>query len=504
MDGTPHHVDSFAANASAPLLSPEERLVCADIARQDLYFFARYMFLQRRGFPWLRSDHHQLICDALMRVYRGECRRLIINIPPRYSKTELAVVNFIAWCLGNVPDAEFIYTSYSAKIATKFSYHCRELVKHPSYQAIFPYTTVSNESKAKDDWATTRGGTVYATGCEGTITGFGAGKAHDGFGGAIIVDDPLKVSDARSANALLKAVEFFTETLETRLNNPMKTPIIVIMQRLNEADLSGFLLKEGGASGNGEEWEHLCLPAIQVDPKTNEERSLWPAKHPLDKLLEMRRAKPYSFSGQYQQSPVTPEGNVFKPGELRLIPALPTDARITWVRGWDFAGSVPEPGKDPDWSVGLKLGKHGPRGKESYVIAHVERDRAGPEGTRKQVKQTAKLDGRRVFIDIPEDPGQAGKAQVLDYTKMLRGYRVFSSPERGDKVSRAEPFAAQVNVGNVSVVQGEWNQKLFDEMRMFPNGLHDDQVDGGSRAFNRLLTVRGGLNISDTAVERIS
>lgn len=493
MDGT----------ALAPvLLTPDERRVSRDIARQDLYFFARYMFLQRRGFQWLRSPHHQLICDALMRVFTGECRRLIINIPPRYSKTELAVVNFIAWCLGRVPDAEFIYTSYSAKIATKFSYHCRELVKHAEYQSIFPSTIVSSESKAKDDWATTRGGTVYATGCEGTITGFGAGKAHDNFGGAIIIDDPIKVTDARSANALLRAVEFFTETLETRLNNPMKTPIILIMQRLNEGDLAGFLLKEAGATGNGETWEHLCLPAIQVN-EHGEEVALWETKHPLSKLREMRTAKPYSFAGQYQQKPVAPEGNIFLPSKINLLPALPTGQRIVWVRGWDFAGSVPTPGRDPDYTVGLKLGRYGPRGHERYVIAHVERDRGGPEGTQRQVKQTAKLDGRRTIIDIPEDPGQAGKMQVLAFTKMLAGYRVVSSPERGDKVTRAEPFAAQVNVGNVDAVQGEWNQALFDEMRVFPNGLHDDQEDAGSRAFNRLLTIKSGFTITDELLEKV-
>ena len=92
--------------------SAAQKLVAAELARNDLYFFTRYMFMQKRGYSWLQALHHSLICAALMRVFRGECNRLIINIPPRYSKTEIAVVNFVAWCFGQVPDCEFIHASY--------------------------------------------------------------------------------------------------------------------------------------------------------------------------------------------------------------------------------------------------------------------------------------------------------------------------------------------------------------------------------------------------------
>ena len=111
-----------------------ERLVAAEMARQDLYFFARYMFQRRRGYTWRRAAHHRAICDALMRVYRGECRRLIINIPPRYSKTELAVLMFIAWTMGHAPDSEFIHTSYSATLAANNSAAVRDLIQHEAYR----------------------------------------------------------------------------------------------------------------------------------------------------------------------------------------------------------------------------------------------------------------------------------------------------------------------------------------------------------------------------------
>jgi hypothetical protein len=161
--------------------SAGEQLIAAAKARDDLYFFARWMFAQRRRYRWIRGPHHKAICDALMRVFRGECIRLIINIPPRYSKTELAVVNFIAWALGQVPDAEFIHASYAAPLAVANSAAVRALVQHEAYQAIFPECRLASD--AKSHWTTTAGGVMYAAGAGGTITGFGAGKHRAGFGG---------------------------------------------------------------------------------------------------------------------------------------------------------------------------------------------------------------------------------------------------------------------------------------------------------------------------------
>lgn len=122
-----------------------------------------------------------------------------------------------------------------------------------------------------------------------------------------------------------------------------------------------------------------------------------------------------------------------------------------------------------------------------YVIADVARARLGPDERDALLLNTAVRDGRRVSIGLPQDPGQAGKTQTLYLTRKLSGFRVKTSPESGDKVTRAEPFAAQVNVGNVLILRGAWNDELIDEMRMFPNGKHDDQVDALSRAFSELI-----------------
>ena len=469
-------------------LTPKERIAANFAASADLYTFTRWMFYQRRGYIWQRADHHPVICEALMRVFCGECKRLIINIPPRYSKTEIAVVNFMAWALGQVPDAEFIHTSYSGKLATGNAWQTRELVQSQEYREIFPDVVLRQDSAARDEWRTTEGGCVYAVGAGGTITGYGAGKHRPGFGGAIIIDDPHKADEARSDAIRGGVIEWFQNTLESRKNGP-DTPIIVIMQRLHERDLVGWLL----AGGNGEEWEHVCLPAIREDGT-----ALWPEKHDIATLERMRTASPYTFAGQYMQAPSPGEGNIIKPDRMEVVEALPATG-IQWIRAWDLASSVPKAGSDPDWTVGVKWGKNG---DGRLFIADVVRMRGTPDEVEAVIVNTAQRDGRGVRISIPQDPGQAGKSQVLYLTKKLMGYRVTSSPETGDKVTRAEPMAAQINVGNVSMLRAPWNDALLAEMRVFPNGAHDDQVDGCSRAFNHLTAKAGPLAISDATLRQ--
>lgn len=781
---------------SSSLLSPQQaakHLFNRRKSREDLYEFTRHIFKSRKGYDWINAPHHDTICNALMRVFRGECKRLIINIPPRYSKTEIAVVNFMAWALGRVPDAEFIHTSYSGRLAANNAWQARELVQSSEYRRIFPETVLREDSKARDEWRTTSGGCVYAVGAGGAITGYGAGKHRPGFGGCfpywqpvetelgpiaigeivtkqmpvrvwslneqsgvkelrpidtfwtnqennlvrvhlsdgssfdctpdhkiltssgwvpaaqlsqslhlmdaqpcfrhslrsrfsgigcngdnisavfrlvlprwsgevfcnaspclpgfylpdnaliytipgsknaawkiageyldnlisgkfcpwpsfkhwkcsvvesvlhvlglgspceifkaivstisvqvpslvsmvwtrtlesfknkvgdvsqcdlpiygevdpeislsifarlehanwssttnvssirdfikskgsfdkfpvfvenighvdttyclevrdnnnfilsqsgaivkncIIIDDPHKADEARSDVMRGNVLEWFQNTLESRKNSP-NTPIILIMQRLHEDDLSGFLL----SGGNGEEWEHICLPALQPGGT-----ALWPEKHSVEELLRMEQAAPYTFSGQYQQRPSPADGGIFKPDQIGTVEAEP--AGCQWVRGWDLASTT-----EGDWTAGVKIGKS----KDGmFIVADVCRVRVGPDQRDAAIKNAADMDGRLVKISIPQDPGQAGKTQVLYMTRALAGFNVASSPESGDKVTRAEPFAAQVNVGNVSMVKGAWNRAFVDELRMFPNGTNDDQVDAASRAFAELIS----------------
>ncbi len=458
-------------------MTPDEEFAAKQLAQVDLYFFSRWMFLKRRKYKWIRAAQHKAICDALMRVFRGECKRLIINVPPRYSKTELVVVNFIAWALGLVPDAEFIHTTYATPLALNNSEQTRDVIRHEAYQEIFPGTKLASEGKGH--WKTTEGGVMYATGSGGTITGFGAGKHREGFGGAIIIDDPHKPDEVKSDVIRKGVLDWFQNTLESRKNSP-ETPIILIMQRLHEYDLAGFLLD----GGNGEEWEHVCLSAWQYDDEGND-IPLWPEKHDAETLRRMERANPYVFAGQYRQMPSPPDGGTFKPDNITIVDAIPVAENgkpfvIKWVRGWDFAST-----SDGDFTAGGKLGLL-PDGR--LIIADMVRDRMGPDQRDAVLVNTAISDTSTVKVSIPQDPGQAGKTQVMYLVRRLAGFNVHTSPETGSKENRADPLASQINVGNVLMLRSTWNKELVDEMRLFPNGNFDDQVDSLSRAYAALLS----------------
>lgn len=450
-------------------MTPAELAVAAEMARNDLYFYARFMFKARKRLTWLRGQHHSLIFDALMRVYRGEAPNLLINMPPRYSKTE-SVTSFMTWAMGHHPDAEFIYISYAAPLAEENSGNMRQMMLSPEYRAIFPGAVLQHDSRSKQHWKTTANGVMYAAGSEGTITGFGAGKERDGFGGCIVIDDPLKPTEARSATTRGGVTNNFNETIKSRRNQPEKTPIILIMQRLHMEDLAGYAL----AGSSGLQWEVLNLPALREDGS-----ALWPAKHSAETLRAMEREHPYVFAGQYQQRPAPAAGGDFKPDRIEVVDVMPAGT-YTRVRGWDLAASK---NRTSAYTVGVKLARHLETGRT--FVEDVKRERGDPFEVRKLIKATATQDGPGVLQSIPQDPGQAGKVQVADFASLLNGHLVKFSPESGDKEDRAGPFASQVNAGNVYALRADWNHDYFEELRMFPNAFKD-QVDASSRAFGEM------------------
>lgn len=444
-------------------MTPEEKANCMS----SLYEFTKAMFKARKGVDFMCNWHHEAICNALEKVVTGQTNRLIINIPPRGSKTEIAVVNFIAWATGLFPNSEWIHASYSKRIAGNNTYNTRELMTHETYNEIFPWIGIRSDSSAKDEFRTSAGGVIYATGSEGTITGYGAGGMDNSeFRGAIIIDDPHKAGEADSDVSRQGVLDWFQTTMESRKNNP-DTPIIVIMQRLHEEDLAGWLIN----GGNGEKWETVIIPAINEDGT-----SFWEKKFPVDMLHRLERTNPYVFAGQYLQLPAPKDGGTFKPAEIEIIDALPHS--IKWIRGWDLASTVK---KTSDYTSSTKLGiKDG-----VTYIADVHRFKGTPDEVENTIVQKANIDGRDTLISLPQDPGQAGVYQKNALSRALSGYTFEFTPESGDKQTRASPFASQVNVGNVKMLRGEWNDEFIKEMQMFPNGKHDDMIDSTSRAYNK-------------------
>jgi predicted phage terminase large subunit-like protein len=294
------------------------------------------------------------------------------------------------------------------------------------------------------------------------------------FKGAIVIDDPHKADEATSDVMRQNTIDWFQTTLESRKNSP-DTPIILIMQRLHENDLAGWLMN----GGNGEKWECVKIPAIDDDGD-----SFWPEQFPLDMLRRLEAANPYIFAGQYMQNPAPKTGGVFDAHKIEIIDALPAGVAGK-VRGWDLAATA----KGGDWTAGVLLDVSG---GFTYIV-DIQRIRGSAHDVEQLLVSTAKQDGAGIEQSIPQDPGQAGKAQAAYLSKRLTGANFKFSVESGDKATRASPFSAQVNAGNVKMLKAPWNNDILHELRSFPFGSHDDMIDGCSRAFNRIDKPRGGF-----------
>ena len=321
--------------------------------------FTKYMFLRKKRRKFIVNEHHVKICEALDRVVDGETTFLIINIAPRYSKTEIVVKNFIAYGMQLNPASKFIHLSYSDELATDNSDEIRETVKSDYYQELFPYVQVSKDTDSKKKWNTTLGGGVYATSTGGQVTGFGAGEVDydeaeceliyelmgevdslsdmetERFAGAIIIDDPIKPEDAISTTIRNRVNKRFESTIRNRVNS-RKTPIIIIMQRLHEEDLCGYLL-----ASEDESIEVLSLPCLYEEDGV--EKALWPFKHTVDELKRIKDNDAYVFNTQYQQNPMPLEGLLLPFEHLRFddmndIPDSAIDYKFSITDPADMGG----------------------------------------------------------------------------------------------------------------------------------------------------------------------
>lgn len=308
----------------------------------DSLHFARYFFkLMNGGKKFVVGKHHRMICDKLNDVLTGKTRRLIINIAPRYSKSELVSRNFIAMGLAINPAAKFIHLSYSGDLALGNSVAVKDIVKSEDYQRLFG-VEIAIGTDTKSQWNTTKGGGLYATSSLGQVTGFGAGAIENEgdewqFGGAIVIDDPIKPADALSDNNREAVNLHFETTIRNRVNS-RNTPIIIIMQRLHEHDLCGYLMEL-----EPDEWEVLSVPCISYN-EDGEEEALWPFKHTIEELHKIESANQFVFDTQYMQNPKPLEGLMYS--KLRTYEILPMEQSIrknytdTADKGADFLCSV--------------------------------------------------------------------------------------------------------------------------------------------------------------------
>lgn len=427
--------------------------------RSDLLTFTRTMFKARKGAEMKYNWHQDELCRALELVVIGRIKRLIINVPPRSGKTEMAVINFMAWCMGNFPDSEFIHATYSKRLATANTYSVRAIMQHETYNEIFDHTALMNDSKAKDEFRTAQGGIVYATGADGTITGYGAGKMRDYFGGAIIIDDPHKANEANSDVMRGNVIDWFQNTMESRKNTP-DTPVIVIMQRLHETDLTGWLL----SGGNNEHWHHVCIPA-ELDDK-----SFWEDQFPWEELKRKEKSNAYVYAGQYLQRPAPIGGGLFKDAWWKYYTVLP---KMVWFAM--YADTAQKTKEQNDYSVFQLWGK-GLDGN-IYLVDQLRGKWEAPDllvQARAFWNKAKSHYGMVRSMNIEDKVSGTGLIQTLK----REGIPVKAIERDKDKITRAMDVSPLVEAGNVYLPENApFLSEYLREFSQFPNGAHDDQID---------------------------
>ena len=341
--------------------SPRELLALEMLTSLEKYTKAMFRVQYQRSF--VVNKHHQLMFKALQDVVDCKCKRLIINMPPRYSKTEVAIKSFISWCFALNPKCRFLHLSYSDMLVNDNSDTIRGIMQEGLYKQLFPKSALESDKGAAKRWRTAAGGELYAVSTQGQVTGFGAGNvdrteqdladtfvdtqfddkfvnmldqigaAEHVFQGAILIDDPMKPEDADSDIVRERINLRFENTIRNRVNS-RNTPIIIIMQRLHEHDLCGYLQEI-----EPDDWTVLSLPALQLNEETGEEEALWPMKHTKEELLKIRQANPLVFDTQYMQDPSPKEGLMYGEGfKTYSREMLPVGTKA--LRKWNYTDTA--------------------------------------------------------------------------------------------------------------------------------------------------------------------
>jgi predicted phage terminase large subunit-like protein len=415
------------------------------------------------------APHIRLIAEHLNAVERGEIDRLAIHMPPRHAKTETITVRYPLFCLMQDPEMNVLVTGYNERFARKLGRKTRNLARERGM--------VSADKSAADEWALPQGGLFMARGVGSPPTGTGFKR--------ILIDDPIRRrEDAESEVYREKVWDWYTDDLYTRLEPG--GAIVLVMTLWHEDDVGARAV----ASEPGR-WTVLKLPALaEADDALGRalHAPLWPERFNREALeriksVLVRNEGERSWQALYQQNPTPKEGSFFKVSKLEIVDAAPIGLRS--ARGWDFGATE----GDGDPTAGVRLGESG----GVFYVIDVQLGQWGTDERDATIKQTAQLDGPTVRQRLPQEPGAAGKSMALAMTRLLAGLPVRIEPVSGDKSVRADPFSSQVNAGNVKLVKGSWNKAFIEELRAFPAGKHDDQVDAVADAFAELTLSDAGF-----------
>jgi predicted phage terminase large subunit-like protein len=436
-----------------------------------------FLFFVKQMWPvFISGKHHQIMADAFERVANGELKRLIINMPPRHTKSEFASYLLPAWFLGKFPEKKIIQTAHTAELAVGFGRKVRNLVSSEDYKRVFG-TQLSSDSKAAGRWNTDKGGDYFAIGVGGAVTGKGADL--------LIIDDPHSEQEAKQGNpAVYDAVyEWYTSGPRQRLQPG--GAIIVVMTRWSKKDLTGQILKNSSKDGT-DDWEIIEFPAILPSGTP-----LWPGFWKKEELESIKAEIPVAkWEAQYQQNPTSEEGAIVKREYWKIWEGESPPPCQYIIQSWDTAfetSNRADYSACTTWGVFDREDRHGNMVPNIILLDALKQRMEFPDLKRKAVElyrewspDTTIIEKRAAGAPLVYELRKAG-VPVSEYT-----------PYKGqDKISRVNAVVDLFASGMVWRPDRRWAEEVSEEMAEFPYGEHDDLTDSASQALMRFR--KGGF-----------
>ena len=431
----------------------------------------RFMKFVERVWPsFIGGKHHSRMAAAFERVARGESKRVIINMPPRHTKSEFASYLLPAWFLGNFPGKKVIQTSHTAELAVGFGRKVRNLVDTEAYREIFPDLSLQSDSKAAGRWNTSKGGDYFAIGVGGAVTGKGADL--------LIIDDPHSEQEAAMAasnpEVYDKVYEWYTSGPRQRLQPG--GAIVIVMTRWAQRDLTGQVLKAAAQRG-GEEWEVIEFPAIMPSGKP-----LWPEVWSLEELSALQEELPNSkWQAQYQQNPVGNESAIVKRDWWNWWETDEPPACEYILQTWDTAF---EKNQRADYSACTTWGvfTNEEDGTPNLILLNTYKKRVEwVELKRDALEQYRQWEPDGLLIEKKA----TGAPLIYELRSMGIPVQEYTPSKGQDKIARLNSVSDIIASGKVWVPRTRWAEELVDEIAAFPSGEHDDLVDATTLALMR-------------------
>jgi len=451
------------------LLNELEEAKSKEKSRTDFLTFVNKMWPS-----FIAGRHHAIMADAFERVANGELKRLIVNMPPRHTKSEFASYLFPAWFLGRYPEKKIIQTAHTAELAVGFGRKVRNLINQDDFQQVFPGISLSSDSKAAGRWNTNKRGDYFAIGVGGAVTGKGAD--------VLIIDDPHSEQEAAlgayNPEVYDKVYEWYTSGPRQRLQPG--GAIIVVMTRWSVRDLTGQIVKAATQRAGADEWEVIELPAIMPsgDP-------LWPEFWPIEQLEALKAELPISkWSAQYQQDPTSEEGALIKREwwqEWEKDSPPPCEAII---QSWDTAflkTQRADYSACTTWGVFNYPNEQGETVPNLILLDAYKEKLEFPELKRAAYEKYWEYEPDQMIVEAKA----AGSPLIFELRAMGIPVTEFT-PSRGqDKIARANAVSDLFASGVIWAPPTRWAEEVIEECAAFPAGEHDDLVDSTTQALLR-------------------